>query len=191
METTVNASALRKAALNNALIWAVINIALFLIVYYVKPDLMGSFTWSIIQFLIGIGLAVWLCLDLRKRAGGYWNFREALSHIFLMFFAQAVIVFFFTIIFAKFIEPSFVDKMKVISQNTTEQMLEKMGMDQDKIDEALKESEKQIEKQFDPGIKEIFIGIGTVAIMYFIGALIFAAIFKKDPPVFREVKSEE
>lgn len=190
METAVNTSALRKAALNNALIWAVVNIALFLVVYYVKPDLMGSFTWGVVQFLIGIGLAVWLCLDLRGKAGGFWTFREALSHIFLMFFVQAVIVFFFTIIFAQFIEPAFVEKMKAISQNTTEQMLEKIGMDQDKIDEALKESEKQIEKQFNPGIKEIFIGIGTVAIMYFIGAVIFAAIFKKDPPVFREVKSE-
>jgi len=191
METAVNSSALRKAALNNALIWAVISIALFLIVYYVKPDLMGSFTWGIIQLVIGIGLAVWLCLDLRKKAGGYWTFRSALSHIFLMFFVQALIVFLFTIIFAKFLEPSFVDKMKVISQNTTEQMLEKMGMDQDKIDEALKESEKQIEKQFNPGVSEMLVGIGTVAIMYFIGALIFAAIFKKDPPVFREMKSEE
>lgn len=190
METTVNPAALRKAALNNALIWAVISLALFLIVFYVKPDLMGSFTWNIVQFLVGIGLAVWLCLDLRKKAGGYWTFREALSHIFLMFFVQAIIVFFFTILFAK-IEPSFVDKMKAVSQNATVGMLEKMGMDQDKIDEALKESEMQMEKQFNPGIKEILVGIGTVAIMYFIGALIFAAIFKKDPPVFREVKSEE
>ena len=190
METAVNPSIMRKAALNNSLIWAAISIALFLVVFYVKPDLMGSFTWSIIQLFIGIGLAVWLCLDLRKKAGGYWTFREALSHIFLMFFVQAVIVFFFTILFAK-IEPSFVDKMKVVSENATVGMLEKMGMDQDKIDEALKESEMQMEKQFNPGIKEILVGIGTVAIMYFIGALIFATIFKKDPPVFREVKSEE
>src|SRR5690606_7345236 len=138
METAVNSSALRKAALNNALIWAVISIALFLIVYYVKPDLMGSFTWGIIQLVIGIGLAVWLCLDLRIKAGGYWSFRSSLSHIFLMFFVQALIVFLFTIIFAKFLEPSFVDKRKVISLNMTEQILEKLGMDQDKIDEALK-----------------------------------------------------
>ena len=58
METLTRPSAsLKKAALNNGLIWGAVNIAIFLIVYYVKPDLMGSFSWGIIQFLIGIGLA--------------------------------------------------------------------------------------------------------------------------------------
>lgn len=185
METTVQSTpSPKKPALINALTWAVINIVIFLVVYYVKPDLMGSFAYAAIQIIIGIGLAVYFCADIRKKTGGYWSFKEALSSIFLMFFVQALIVFFFTILFAKYIEPGYVAKMKEIVSATTTQLLEKMGMDQDKIDAALAESEAKLEKQFNPGFKEALISIATMAVMYFIGALIFAAIFKKDKPIF-------
>lgn len=188
METVLETNP-RKLALTNALIWAIINIAIFLVVYYVKPDLMGSMVWAAIQIIISIGIAVYFCLDLRKQIGGYWSFKSALGGIFTMFFVQALIVFFFTIFFGK-IEPGYVQKMKDITANTTTQMLERFGMSQDKIDEALAMNEAKMEKQFNPGIKELFIGLGTVAIMYFIVALIFAAIFKKDPPVFIQTTEE-
>lgn len=181
LQTSVNP---KKLALNNGLIWAAINIAIFLVVYYVKPDWMGSFAFSGIQILIGIGLAIYFCMDIRKKIGGYWSFKEALGSIFLMFFVQALIVFFFTIIFAKYIEPGYAVKMKEIVSTSTQDMLEKMGMDQEKIDQAIVDSEERLERQFNPGFKEVAIGLATIAIMYFIGALIFAAIFKKDPPVF-------
>ncbi|MEO8795091.1 MAG: DUF4199 domain-containing protein [Daejeonella sp.] len=190
MESTELITDPKKLALNNSLIWAAINIAIFLIVYYVKPDLMGSFLFTAIQLLIGIALAVYFCMDMRKRIGGYWTFKQALTNIFIMFFVQAIIVFFFTIIFAKFIEPDYAVKMKEIVSNSTQEMLEKVGMNQDKIDEAMAESDARLEKQFNPGIKEILVGLGTVAIMYFVGALIFAAIFKKDPPVFANTTEE-
>ena len=180
-ETPVNP---KKLALNNALIWAAINIAIFLLIYYVKPDLMGSFAFTGIQALVGIGLAIYFCIDMRKKIGGYWSFKEALGNIFTMFFIQAIIVFFFTIVFAKFIEPEYAVKMKEIVSVSTQEMLENIGMDQDKIDQAMAESDIRLEKQFNPGLKDIAIGLGTVAIMYFVGALIFAAIFKKDQPVF-------
>lgn len=182
---------LKKPALKNGLIWATVNIVLFLLVYYVKPDLMASFGWGIVQFFIGLALAIYFCLDLRKKAGGYWTFKEALRSIFLMFFVQAAVVFFFTIIFAKFIEPAYVDRMKEISAGTTSRMMEKMGMDQEEIDEAIAQSETALEQQFNPGFKEIVISLGTVAIMYFIGALIFAAILKKEPPFFIQKDEEQ
>jgi len=188
METVLEPNS-RKPALTNALIWSIINIAIFLVVYYVKPDLMGSMVWAAIQIIIGICIAIYFCFDLRTQAGGYWSFKNALGSIFIMFFVQALMVFFFTIIFGK-IESGYVQKMKDITANSTTQMLEKIGMDQNKIDEALALSEAKMEKQFNPGIKELFIGLGFVAIMYFIGALIFAAIFKKDPPIFMQTKEE-
>jgi len=190
METVLQLpNALKKEAAKNGVFWAIINIAIFLVVFYVKPDLMGSFVYLLIQFFIGIGLAVYFCLELRKKAGGYLSFREALSNIFIMFIVQALIVFFFTILFGK-IEPSYISKMKSITANSTTTMMEKMGMDQEKIDEALAKNEAAMEKQFNPGVKEVIMGVGTVAIMYFIGALIFAAIFKKDRPFFAQTTEE-
>lgn len=190
METTLNLSSnLKKEAIKNGLIWAVINIAIFLIVFYVKPDFMASFTWMLLQIAIGIGLAICFCFILRKATGGFWTFKNALSNIFLMFFIQAIVVFLFTLLFAK-IEPAYVEKMKAITSQSASNMLEKIGTDQELIDEKLAEYEIAMEKQFNPGIGDLILGIGTVAIMYFIAALIFAAIFKRDPPFFAQAEVE-
>ncbi|MDB5119675.1 MAG: hypothetical protein JWN56_893 [Sphingobacteriales bacterium] len=192
METTLKSSSVnvKSLALKNGLIWAAINIAIFLVIYYVKADLMGSFAFSGIQMLVGIGLAVYFCIDMRKQIGGYWSFKEALSSIFLMFFVQALVVYFFTIIFGKFIEPDYVAKMKEITQNTATAMLEKVGMDQEKIDQAISDMDKKSEAQFNPGFVDILKSIAFIAFSYFIGALIFAAIFKRDHPVFASAPEE-
>jgi hypothetical protein len=187
LHTTVDP---KKAAFTNGLIWAAINIAIFLVVYYVKPDLMGSFAFMGLSIVIGIGLAVYFCMDLRKQVGGYWTFKQALSAIFLMFFTQALLVFFFTIIFGKFIEPDYAVKMKEISENTATQMFEKMSADQETIDKAMVEMEKSWDSQFNPGLTDILKSLAFIAIGYFIGALIFAAIFKKEQPVFNQSTEE-
>ncbi len=192
METTVQFETNpKKPALINALIWAAINIAIFLLVYYTKPGLIGSYWYGGISLVIALGLASYFCMDIRKKIGGYWPFKEALSSIFIMFFTQALILFFFTTIFGKFIEPSYPVKMKEIVMKSTQAMMEKTSLDQDKIDEIMAEVEGGLEKQFNPGFKEIFKTVATSAIMYFIGALIFAAIFKKERPMFASVTSEE
>jgi uncharacterized membrane protein YjfL (UPF0719 family) len=192
METTLQSSPVnaKSLAVKNGLIWAAINIAIFLVIYYVKADLMGSFAFTGIQMLVGIGLAVYFCIDMRKQIGGYWSFKEALSNIFIMFFVQALVVYFFTVIFAKFIEPDYVVKMKEITQNTTTAMLEKMGMDQEKIDEAISKMDKDLDGQFNPGLFDMLKSIAFVSIGYFIGALIFAAIFKRERPVFASAPEE-
>ena len=187
IETNLNP---KKLALNNALIWAAINIAIFLVVYYVKPDLMGSFAFAGITLVVAIALAIYFCIDMRKKVGGFWSFKEALGSIFLMFFVQALIVLAFTIVFGKFIEPAYPEKMKEIASASAQQLMEGMGLDQDKIDDAMADSDVRFEKQFNPGLTDVLITIGTTAIMYFIGALIFAAIFKKEQPVFLQNTEE-
>ena len=185
METTLQTNEdPQKQALSYGLIWAAINIAIFLVVYYVNPDLMGSFVFMGISIVVGIGLAVYFCIELRKYTGGYWSFKQALGAIFLMFFVQAIIVFFFTIVFAKYIEPEYAVKMQEISTNTATQMFEKMGTDQETIDKAIVEMESSFETQFNPGFIDILKSVIYIALGYFIGALIFAAIFKKEQPVF-------
>ena len=79
---------IRKSAATNGLIWAFINIVIFLLTYYAAPQLLGNMSYGILIFLISIGLAVYFVLDLRKKIGGYWSFREALSSIFVLFFVQ-------------------------------------------------------------------------------------------------------
>lgn len=195
MTTTPNSEAIapnaKKIAVNNALIWAVINIIIFLLIYYAAPSLMGNFAYGLIQLAIGIGLAIYFTIDLRKKIGGYWSFREALSNIFIMFIVQVVVVTLFTTAFAKWIEPSYADTMREITLNATTRMAETLTSDQDQIDKIIEEAEKSIEKQVNPGFMDVVQGLAIAAIFYFIGALIFAAIFKRERPVFAPVDADE
>src|SRR5690606_490538 len=102
----------KKIAVTNGFIMAAISLILFLLVYYAAPHLIGNWAYSPLQWLIGIGIAVYFTLDIRKKIGGYWSFREALSAIFVMLMIQAVVVYFFTLAFGKWIEPSYPDRVR-------------------------------------------------------------------------------
>ena len=180
----------KKVAINNALIWAVINIIIFLLVYYASPTLMANPVFGIVAIAIGIGLAIYFTLNLRKKIGGYWSFREALGNIFLMFFVQVVVYTLFTTAFAKWIEPEYANMMREATLNSATKMAETFSSDQEAIDQMIEEAEKRVEKQVNPGLMDFLQGIAITTIFYFIGALIFAAIFKREPPVFASVDEE-
>ena len=177
--TTVN---LKIEALKNGAIWGIINIVIFLVTWYVMPSLMSSYWYAGLTILIGIALAVFFCIDLRKKAGGYWSFGEALWPIFAMFITSAALVFVFTIVFGKFIDPTYPVKMKELSMESTEKMMTSMGMEEEALEKAMNDASERLDKQFSPNFTEAIVGFGIVAVMYFIGALIFALIFKRNNP---------
>ncbi len=183
METNLPEINIKPVAIKNGLIWGAINIVLFLSIYYVIPEMMSSYALSAIQVLIGIGLAVFFTLDLRKQAGGFWSFKSALLNIFIMFLISMAITYLFTVAFGKFIDPTYPGKMKELVMAKTESTLKSVGMDDSKIDEAMEKTSENLDKQFSPNFFQMIVAFGISAIFYFVGAIIFAAIFKKEPPV--------
>lgn len=186
---TVNA---KKAALQNGLIWAAISIFIFLATYYAMPNLFGNFSFGIVSFLISLGLGIYFVLDLRKKVGGYWSFKEALSNIFIMFLVQYLTYTLFVMAYGKWIEPAYIDHMREVSLNTTVEMAERFGGgNQETIDQMIAEAEKSIEKSLNPSLTDFLQSTGIAIILYFVGALIFAAIFKRERPVFAPVSDED
>ncbi|RZK39689.1 MAG: DUF4199 domain-containing protein [Pedobacter sp.] len=181
MEATTT-KMLRLEALKNGAIWGAVNIVLLVAVWYIAPSLLSSYWYAGIQFVIGIALASFFCLDLRKKAGGYWSFSEALWPIFAMFLTNMALALIFTTVFGKFIDPSYATYMKEKAVESTVKMMETMGASQDVIDTQLEAAEERFEKQFNPGLGDFIQAFGITAIFYFIGALIFALIFKKTDP---------
>ncbi|MDQ7949669.1 MAG: DUF4199 domain-containing protein [Pedobacter sp.] len=180
METnTVN---LKTEALKNGAIWGAINIVIFLVVWYAMPSLMGNWSFAILQLIIGITLACFFILDMRKKAGGYWTFGEALWNIFVMFLLSMAIMFVFNILFGKFIDPTYPVKMKEMIMANSEKMFEKFGMAEDQVAEAMQKQGEKMNAQFNPTFSQAIVQFGISAIFYFIGALIFALIFKKKNP---------
>jgi hypothetical protein len=186
METTTTPTNvnLRSLAIKNGLIWGVISIVIMLVFNYVLPEQMGSYFFTGITFLIGIALAVFFCLDMRKQAGGYWSFSEALLNIFIMFLVAMALPFIFTIVFSKFIDTSYPERMKEIIMSKTEATYKSVGLQGDQLAEGMEKLSTQLDKQLNPSFFEMIVGFGISAVMYFIGALIFAAIFKKQRPFY-------
>lgn len=185
METPVEKTTLlRSEAIKNGLIMAAVSIVIFLVTNYVFPDMMGSMLITAFTVIIGLALSIFFCLDMRKKAGGYWTFSEALLHIFIMFLISAGVVYVFTIIFGKYIDPTYAERMKELISSKTEEMLSQFGIDESKMDEMKEKQAQQLEEQFNPTFFQAIVGFGIQAIMYGIGALIFAAIFKKVRPLF-------
>jgi hypothetical protein len=57
-------------------------------------------------------------------------------------------------------------------------------MSEDEIAKVMASSQEDLDKQFTPTFSQAVVGFGIASIFYFIGAMIFAAIFKKNKPVF-------
>jgi len=183
METVETTTNLKTEALKNGAIWGAINIVIFLVTWYAMPSLMSSYIYSGLTFLIGIALAVFFCIDMRKKAGGYWSFGEALWNIFVMFLLSMAIMYVFSIIFGKYIDPTYPTTMKELIMDKTETTLKSMGMSEEVVDETMKKSTENLDKQFNPTFSQAVVGFGINSIFYFIGALIFALIFKRNRPV--------
>ena len=182
---------LKTEALKNGAIWGVINLVIFLITWYIMPSIMSSFWFTGLSILIGILLAVFFTLDLRKKTGGFWTFGEALWPIFAMFLTSMALVFLFTIVFAKYIDPSYPVKMKELSLASSEKMMSSLGVADDALETAMAEASTNLDKQFSPTFSQAVLSFGIASIFYFIGALFFALIFKKTNPTPWATKDEE
>ncbi len=68
----------------------------------------------------------------------------------------------------------------------TEGMLKSLHMEDEKIAEAMAKQNEDLEKQFNPTFSQVVVALGIQLVMYFIGALIFAAIFKKQKPLYNK-----
>jgi hypothetical protein len=68
---------------------------------------------------------------------------------------------------------------------------ENMGMEQEQIDEALEKQIEALKEQYNPTFAQFFKNLGIAIILQFVMSLIFAAIFKKEAPVFASTEEVE
>lgn len=179
-----------KNAATNGLFIAGINIAVQIIVYYTMPELFGKMYFSGILMALNILVYVLFSLDLKKKAGQYWPFKNALKAIFTMSLVANSVSLIFTSLFYKFIEPGAYDKIIVIITDNVTEMYEKMGLNEDQIAKALKDVEKQFQSQYNPSIMDFIKSLAISILVGFVMSLIFAAIFKKNPPMFQPIEEE-
>jgi len=181
---------LNKTARSNGLIIGIISTVIGIVIYYVSPASMASISLGIGLGLFSLVLYIFFTIDLKKKIGGYWSFREALKGIFLMAFIAGIVNIAINFVFYKFIEPTAYDKVSGYVADGLTQTYEKMGMDQDKIDQFVAMGLEKLKSQLKPGLMDEIKNLGAAILVQFVMSLIFAAIFKKDPPVFVQTTEE-
>jgi len=182
---------LNKAASTNGIIIGILSTAIGVVTFYMFPSLLGSISFGIGSLVVSLVIYIFFSLDLRKKIGGFWNFREALKGIFLMAFVAGLLYSVANFAFYKFVEPNAYDKIAGYMETGMTKTLEGMGMDQDQIDEAISKQSEGIKAQYDPTPMQFLKNLGIAVIVQFVMSLIFAAIFKKEEPVFASTEEEE
>jgi len=179
MESTSN-----KLAINNGLFIGGISAVLNILIYYIYPQMMGNTLYGIFMMFIAMGLYIFFTIDLRKKIGGFWSFKEALKGIFLMSFIAGLLSTFVNFVFYKFIEPGAFEQISGIILENLSVTYEKLGMDQDTIDKTIEKVLESMKSQFNPSFVDLLKTLGIGVLIQFIMSLIFAAIFKKEQPIF-------
>ena len=86
-------------------------------------------------------------------------------------------------VLGRFIDPSYYPKMREIALTKYDSVIKKVGADKGpNVTEMRIKLSEGLDKQFYPSIIDVLKSICFMAIGYFIGALILAAIFKKKRP---------
>jgi hypothetical protein len=183
---------LNKHAINNGVILGILSVALQIIIYYAAPSIIGSFTFSIVLTIFSLLIYIFFTIDLKKKIGGFWSFKEALKGIFIMSLVGNALSSVVNFAFFKFIETDAFEKLAPTIEQQAVANLEKFGVtDQKAIDAAVEQALAQVKSIYQPDLKSFAISFATIIIVGFIMSLIFAAIFKKEQPMFASTEEND
>jgi hypothetical protein len=186
---------LRTNAIIKGVILGVVLLASSIFSYYLITALTKT-SWLIItgpyffSILVPIILTAFFCVDMRKNQGGYWGFKQSVTAIFIMFMVcYGILAIGRDLVFAKLVEPDMAQKIQAVMINVRAEQLKIGGASQMEINNQLTELKKEFVST--PGVFSIVQDYVTNIIFLFAIAVVFAAIFKKEPPYTVEIINEE
>jgi Protein of unknown function (DUF4199) len=165
--------------LNYSLVAALISSLIFVLLYIGGTSLFSS-GWVIpVSMAVPIVIAILACIKAKKENEGFLTFRAALKICFGIFVISALATSVLSY-FIYWLDPAFKESMLQLTIEKTQQMMAKFGASQDSIDKAI----TQITKTDLGSIGTIIKGFAQGCILWFVIALIVAAIMKKNKPEF-------
>ncbi|WP_407431510.1 DUF4199 domain-containing protein [Arcticibacter sp.] len=187
-EVSINQRELKKGGAINGLIFGIIVLLAGIISVYMLANTANFAlvvaTPLIVSLLVPLGAAVFLALSLRKRVGGYWTLRQATTGIFIMFIVAYTFSTVGNFVFYEVSGPALKAKTKENLVRVTTSFLERQGANQDEIDASVDKVNAGFAEGAVLTTGQMVQGYLQAIIIIFVVALIFAAIFKKEPPVF-------
>ena len=168
-------ASVKKIALNYGLLLALLSIVLQVISYVLDAHIDRPWWLSVLQFGISIGVTYMGIKAYKTGNAGFLTLGEALKTGVAISFIAGIIAVIFNYIFMNYIDPEFIQKTMVFTQ---EQMVkDNPNMTQEQIDNAMAISSKLMTPIWISGfamIATLFFG--------FIISLVIGLIMKKNPP---------
>jgi hypothetical protein len=136
-----------------------------------------------LSIFLPIIITVFLCYRGRAVIGGYWTFKQATTGIFIMFLVAYIIQFIGKdLVFYRFIEPNGIHNTQIAAINAKSTIERQRGDNQKKIAYDISEMKKDFDLQQDNNtIGSAVQGLIISILFIFVFALIFGALFKRDP----------
>ncbi|WP_461451901.1 DUF4199 domain-containing protein [Mucilaginibacter sp.] len=177
---------LRINAIIKGVMLGIIVLTLSIISYYFittsqVPGLIiaGPYFFAII---IPLAVTILFILNMRKKLGGFWSFKQSVAAVFIMFLISFLIL---TIgrdfIFAKLIEHDMVTKTEQVMVNLRIKGMKTGGANQKQIDAEIADMKKTFAADNGVGLFSLVQNYIIGVIMLFVLSLVFASIFKKEP----------
>ncbi len=171
----------KKVGLKYGIIMGAISILFGVYTYAIDPSMLGNMWVGFIFILLYIVLLIVALIEAKKNQGGFMSFREAFSTFMIAAIVALAASTVWNLLIFNVIDPSYADEVKEVSMEATIGLMERMGMPEDQLEQALIDAEERIDSQFTTG--GLLRGFAMNVVFSAIVGLIFAAIFKKSKPI--------
>lgn len=170
-----------KHALSYGLVAGLILVAINLLIYLIDPMLMANWWLGFVLLPIAFIALLIVGLRIRKAEGGYLPFGKAFLSVFVAGLIMTVVGTAYQIILFQVVDPD-------LANDIIDQSMENMMVMFERFDLPMDEMEKQMEPAREKMVEQFSIGGQLLAVVYSaigwaLGALIIAAIVKRNPPV--------
>jgi hypothetical protein len=167
-------------ALRWGLIVGAISVVLTGIFYAIDYTLLANWKTAILFFALFIGLAIYAGISYRNEVGGFLAYGKAWQHAFVLMAVSGIISTAFNMVLYTVIDPELPGKLTEVTLETTQAMLERFGMPEDQMDQALEDARKRSANQFS--MTGLLMSYGIGLIVYAVLSLITSIFVRRNPP---------
>jgi len=136
-------------------------------------------------FVLTIVLLSFLARQQRSALGGFISFKQCFRTLFIAILIICVTSFLYQQIYLKFIDPSFLDRMK----EATLAFTEKIGAGQEQLDDVADKMDKQIAES--NSVSRQLLSVVWAVVFYSIIGFVISAIVRKNKPLFIEEENNQ
>ncbi|MEY2586316.1 MAG: hypothetical protein RLY11_165 [Bacteroidota bacterium] len=169
-----------KETLQYGAMSAVSAVLIFVVLYILGAEYFMSPVAWISSYLLPILFAVIGALQVKKKNNGYLNFNEALKVIFGVFVLTGIVSTIVSFFIFNYLDVAFAERMKQLTIEKSQETMAKFNVPESEMEKAMEKISEQ--DFFSAG--SLFKSFAYACILYFIEALIIAAIIKKKKPEF-------